>query len=90
MHRGVSSLDVSLYEVEVYSELINNPYRMNEREPSGEPLFRTTIPVDATSDELGVTTVELALPLIPISDPTRQYSISYAAFCSQQTTSPLR
>ncbi len=60
MHRGVSSLDVSLYEVEVYSELINNPYRMNEREPSGEPLFRTTIPVDATSDELGVTTVELA------------------------------
>ena len=60
MHRGVSALDVSLYEVEVYSEIINNPYRMNERQPGGEPLFHTTISTDPTSDELGLTTVELA------------------------------
>lgn len=60
LHRRVSQLDVALYEVGVDPDLIFNAYRMNEREPSGEPLFQTSIPVDPTSEELGVATVELA------------------------------
>ena len=60
LHRNVSELNVSLYEAQADSEIIFNPYRMNEREPGGEPIFQTTIPVNPTSDTLGVETVELA------------------------------
>ncbi len=60
LHRSVSELNVSLYELDANSDIVFNPYRMNEREPSGEPIFQTTIPVDAASEELGVETVQLA------------------------------
>lgn len=60
MHRNVSELNVALYEVGVNSSTIFDTYRLNERTPSGDPIFETTIPVDPSGDELGVETVELA------------------------------
>ncbi|HRN67865.1 MAG TPA: Ig-like domain-containing protein [Promineifilum sp.] len=60
MYRSVSALDVSLYPVEAGSELVFNPYRMNERQPDGEPLFRSTIPTEVVGDEFGVMSVSLA------------------------------
>ena len=60
MHRNVSELTVSLYELETNSDIVFNPYRMNEREPSGDPIFQTSIPVSSAGDALGVETVQLA------------------------------
>ena len=60
LHRNVSTLEVSLYETGVDVDLLFNSYRINEREPNGEPIFQTTIPVENTPDELGVVEVELA------------------------------
>lgn len=60
MHRGVSELNVALYEVAPTDDLVFNPYRMNERQPSGEPIFETTIPVNETNSLLDVVTAQLA------------------------------
>ena len=60
LHRNVGSLDVALYDAGVDAELIFNTYRINERQPTGEPLFQTTIPVENTPDALDVVTVDLA------------------------------
>lgn len=60
IHRNVSMLDVALYEVPVDSEIIFDPYQMNDQMPTGEPIFRTSIPVDINSDSLGVETIQLA------------------------------
>ncbi|MBP6016229.1 MAG: Ig-like domain-containing protein [Candidatus Promineofilum sp.] len=60
MHRKVSELNVALYEAGVNSDIVFNAYQLNERPPSGDPIFETTIPVDPSGDELGVETVELA------------------------------
>ena len=60
LHRNVTSLDVSLYDVGVDAGLLFNTYTINERAPRGEPIFQTTIPVENVPDELGVVTVELA------------------------------
>ncbi|WP_374688727.1 Ig-like domain-containing protein, partial [Promineifilum sp.] len=60
LYRDVTELEVSLYRTTLDTELLFNPYQLNERAPSGEAIFQTTIPVEATPDELGVATVELA------------------------------
>ena len=60
LHRSVSSLDVTLHETGIDTDLLFNSYTINERAPQGEPIFQTTIPVENTSDELGVVTVDLA------------------------------
>ena len=60
LHRNVSALDVSLYDVGINTGLVFNTYQMNERAPEGEPVFQTTIPVENVPDELGVVSVPLA------------------------------
>ena len=60
LHRNVSSMDVTLYETGINVDLLFNSYRINERQPSGELIFQTTIPVENTPDQLGVVEVELA------------------------------
>jgi len=60
LHRNVTSLDVSLYELGVDTDLLFNSYTINEHQPEGEPIFQTAIPVENVPDELNVATVELA------------------------------
>ena len=60
IHRNVTELNVSLYEASVDAGLLFNIYQINERVPTGEPIFQTTIPVENVPDEIGVVSVELA------------------------------
>ena len=60
LHRNVTSLDVSLYDAGVDTSLLFNAYQINERQPEGEPIFQTTLPVENVPDELGVVDVALA------------------------------
>lgn len=60
LYRNVSQLDIAMFDTGLDVDLLFNPYQMNEVPASGEPIFQTTIPVDAPRDELGVVTVPLA------------------------------
>ena len=60
LHRNVTEVTVSLYELGANTDLIFNSYQINEHVPAGEPVFQTTIPVENVPGELGVIDVPLA------------------------------
>jgi len=60
LYRNVSELQVALYEVGLEQVALFDTYLINERAPSGEPIFQTTLTPESTGAELGVATVELA------------------------------
>ncbi|CUS05059.2 putative Alpha-2-macroglobulin domain protein [Candidatus Promineifilum breve] len=60
LSRNIGEVTVELYDIGVDTNLVFNTYLMYEQEPTGEPIFRTTITPTGPADELSVSPVQLA------------------------------
>jgi alpha-2-macroglobulin len=60
IHRNVSRLDVSLYEIGLPLGLFQEPYLLQEYEPPGEPRRNWQLATATAQDQAGVQTVALA------------------------------
>lgn len=60
IHRNVSALNVSLYNLGLPLNLIGEPYTVNEYRPSAEPVRRWSLPLERDSREVGLTPIPLA------------------------------